>query len=70
MIDVPSFGFVLAKTKVSVPTKSKQRSLAEPSGLLQNEFFEAQIDSTRGHLQSLHVPGRRGNRFSFSIARR
>lgn len=70
LIDTPPFGFVLANTKASVPTKSKQRSLAEPGGLLQNEFFEAQIDSTRGHLRSLHVPDRRGNRFSFSIARR
>lgn len=70
LVDVPSFGFVLANTKENVPTKSKQRLLAESGRLLQNEFFEAQIDPTRGHLVSLHVPGRRGNRFSFSIARR
>ena len=70
LVDVPQFGFVLANVTDSNAVKPKQRSLADVGGLLQNEFFEAQIDSERGHLRSLHVPGRRGNRFSFSIARR
>ena len=70
LIDAPQFGFVLAGVSDSVSAKSKQRALAEAGGLLQNEFFEAQIDAQRGHLRSLHVPGRRGNRFSFSLARR
>ncbi len=70
LVDAPQFGFVLATVIEGVPGKSKQRSLAEPGGLLQNEFFEAQVDMQRGHLRSLHVPGRRGNRFSFSVARR
>ncbi len=70
LVDAPQFGFVLAKVTPSGPAKIKQRSLAENGGLLQNEFLEAQIDSQRGHLRSLHVPGRRGNRLSFSIARR
>lgn len=70
LVDTPQFGFVLANIRDTPPAKSKQRSLAEAGGLLQNEFLESQIDSQRGHLRSLHVPGRRGNRFSFSIARR
>ena len=70
LIDVPQFGFVLANVSESTNVKSRQRGLADNNGLLQNEFLEAQIDSQRGHLLSLHVPGRRGNRFSFSVARR
>ena len=70
LVDTPQFGFVLANVTEGVFAKSKQRSLAESGGLLQNEFFEAQIDLQRGHLRSFHAPGRRGNRFSFSVARR
>ncbi|MDX1928565.1 MAG: hypothetical protein SFV81_18690 [Pirellulaceae bacterium] len=70
LVDVPQFGFVLSAVTAAAGVKSKQRSLAETGGLLQNEFLEAQIDSQRGHLRSLHIPGRRGNRFSFSVARR
>jgi len=70
LLDAPQFGFILASVAEGLPPKSKQRSLAETGGLLQNEFFEAQIDPQRGHLRSLHVPGRRGNRFSFSVAHR
>ncbi len=70
LVDAPQFGFVLASVTRATASKSRQRALAENSGLLQNEFLEAQIDAQRGHLLSLHVPGRRGNRFSFSVARR
>jgi alpha-mannosidase len=72
MVDVPPFGFVLAevKSQATTPIKGRQLPLAEADGLLRNEFLEAQIDTTRGHLRSIHIPGKRGNRLSFSIARR
>lgn len=69
-IDVPSMGFVVAPLAESPPAASRERPLAETSGLVQNEFLEAQIDTSRGHLKSLHVPARRGNRLSLMIARR
>ena len=70
LVDVPQFGFVLANVTDAPAVKVKQRALADTIGLLQNEFLEAQIDLQRGHLRSLHAPGQRGNRFSFSLARR
>ncbi len=70
LVDAPQFGFVLASITRATAVKSRQRALADNSGLLQNEFLEAQVDAQRGHLLSLHVPGRRGNRFSFSVAKR
>ncbi len=70
LTDTPQFGFVLAQVTDSQPAKAKQRALADTIGLLQNEFLEAQIDLQRGHLRSFHAPGQRGNRFSFSLARR
>ena len=70
LCDLPQFGFVAAAVSDAAVSKSRQRGLAENSGLLQNEFLEAQIDPERGHLLSLHAPGKRGNRFSFSVARR
>ncbi len=71
LVDVPQFGFVFANVHIeNTAPKIKQRPLAESNTLLLNEFLEAQIDPHRGHLRSLHVPGKRGNRFSFSIARR
>ena len=68
-LDVPSFGFVVAPFagKVSNP---KQQHLAELGGVVQNEFLEAQVDNRRGHLKSLYMPGRRGNRLSLMLARR
>jgi alpha-mannosidase len=71
LVDVPQFGFVLANIKPDhSPPKIKQRPLAETNSLLLNEFLEVQVDPQRGHLRSLHVPGKRGNRFSFSVTRR
>ena len=70
LVDAPPFGFVLANVIDAPAAKTKQRALADTLGLLQNEFLEAQIDLQRGHLRSLHAPGQRGNRFSFSVARR
>lgn len=70
-IDVPSMGFVVAPFSTEPAAKrSKENPLAETGGLLQTEFLEAQIDVARGHLRSLHVPARRGNRLSLLIARR
>ncbi|MEC8554897.1 MAG: hypothetical protein VXZ82_07835 [Planctomycetota bacterium] len=68
-LDVPSFGFVVAPfaDKASNP---KQQHLAELGGVVQNEFLEAQVDNRRGHLKSLYMPGRRGNRLSLMLARR
>ncbi len=69
-IDVPSCGFVIAplhdESRSAAP---KQRPLAAGE-LLCNEFLEAQIDPQRGHLRSLHIPAKRGNRLSLLIARR
>ncbi len=71
LVDVPQFGFVVANViPDSSPAKIKQRPIAESNSLLLNEFLETQLDTHRGHLRSLHVPGKRGNRFSFSISRR
>ncbi|MCA9134214.1 MAG: hypothetical protein KDA45_13695, partial [Planctomycetales bacterium] len=70
-IDIPSMGFVVAP-RHSTPRlpPSKQRPLADAGGLLNNEFLEVQLDNARGHLRSLHIPARRGNRLSLMIARR
>ncbi len=70
MVDVPPLGFATLPTG-SVPTslgRTRQATLAETDGLLRNEFLEAQIDMQRGHLRSLHIPGKRGNRLSCSLA--
>lgn len=69
LVDVPPLGFIVGNYSAA-GDKVKHRVLAENCSLIQNEFLEAQFDSQRGHLRSLHVPGRRGNRFSFHLARR
>ncbi len=70
-VDIPSVGFVVAPLHNEAhAVTSKQRPLAENGGLLSNEFLEVQIDTARGHLRSLHVPAKRGNRLSLMIARR
>lgn len=68
-VDVPSHGFVVAPIEGPEP-RAKMASLAQMPGLVQNEFLEAQIDTSRGHLRSLYVPAVRGNRLSAMIARR
>lgn len=68
-VDLPALGFVSAPL-ASSESQPKLKPLAQSGGLLQNEFLEAQIDTRRGHLLSLHVPGRRGNRLSLMLARR
>ncbi|MEZ6136260.1 MAG: hypothetical protein R3C53_15300 [Pirellulaceae bacterium] len=74
-VDVPSLGFVFAPlisgaAVDAAKAKSKFPTIAAAGGLLQNEFFEAQVDVGRGHLKSLHVPSRRGNRLSMMLAYR
>ncbi|MFN3191122.1 MAG: hypothetical protein ACE361_11405 [Aureliella sp.] len=69
-IDVSGLGFLAAPFAKEVSHKTRQHHLAEVGGVVHNEFLEAQIDNTRGHLRSLHVPGRRGNRLSVMLARR
>lgn len=70
-VDIPSQGFVIAPMHVGAPASNpKQRPLADAGGLLNNEFLEAQIDTARGHLRSLHIPAKRGNRLSLMLARR
>lgn len=70
-VDIPSHGFVVTPLHHD-PRRplSKERPLADAGGLLSNEFLEAQIDPVRGHLRSLHIPAKRGNRLSLMIARR
>lgn len=68
-VDLPSLGFVAAPIAAS-ESQPKLKPLAQSGGLLQNEFLEAQVDIRRGHLLSLHIPGRRGNRLSLMLARR
>ncbi len=70
-VDIPSHGFVVTPVQAAPSrTSTKQRPLGDAGGLLHNEFLELQIDSARGHLRSLHVPAKRGNRLSLMIARR
>ncbi|MBX3420225.1 MAG: hypothetical protein KF752_01580 [Pirellulaceae bacterium] len=70
-VDLPSMGFVatpLHESKsVSTPDKFV---LADAAGLLRNEFIEAQVDLRKGHIRSLHVPAKRGNRLSLMVAYR
>ncbi len=67
--DVPSLGFVRLPL-VPASGAATGKPLAEVGGLLRNEFLQAEIDTGKGHLRSLHFPGRRGNRLSLQIARR
>jgi alpha-mannosidase len=70
-VDIPSLGFVIAPLSQSSDGKApKERTLAQAGGFLCNEFLETQIDTSRGHLRSLHIPAKRGNRLSLMIARR
>ncbi|MCA9127452.1 MAG: hypothetical protein KDB22_10215 [Planctomycetales bacterium] len=69
-LDVPSLGFVIGRLREDNPKPTKGVPLAEVGGLLRNEFLEAQIDSARGHLKSLHVPAKRGNRLSVMVGLR
>jgi hypothetical protein len=70
-VDIPSVGFVAAAIQAEQrTTTSKQQPLADAGGLLSNEFLELQIDQARGHIRSLHVPAKRGNRLSLMLARR
>ncbi len=70
-IDVPSMGFVFAPLTARAKSDgSKQPVIATAGGLLQNEFMEVQVDAARGHMKSLHVPARRGNRLSMMLAYR
>jgi hypothetical protein len=64
-------GFVAAAIQAEPRTATpKQQPLADAGGLLSNEFLELQIDPARGHIRSLHVPAKRGNRLSLMLARR
>ena len=70
-VDIPAHGFVVTPVQAdSKRATPKHRPLADAGGLLHNEFLELQIDPSRGHLRSLHVPAKRGNRLSLMIARR
>ncbi|MEM8735055.1 MAG: hypothetical protein AAGG44_12570, partial [Planctomycetota bacterium] len=69
-VDVSGLGFLAAPFAGESSSKPRQHHLAEVGGVVRNEFLEAQIDSSRGHLRSLHVPGRRGNRLSVMLAKR
>lgn len=69
-LDIPSHGFVSAGCQRATNRSGSEPVLAEAGGLLRNEFMEVQIDNSRGHLRSLHAPGRRGNRLSVQVARR
>ncbi|MCC7333861.1 MAG: hypothetical protein IT422_02120 [Pirellulaceae bacterium] len=70
-VDIPSHGFVVTPLHHEQRRPmSKERPLADAGGLLSNEFLEAQIDPARGHLRTLHIPAKRGNRLSVMIARR
>ncbi len=69
-IDLPSLGFVVAPYAESTASKNEKLTLADSDGILRNEFVEAQIDARRGHLRSLHIPAKRGNRLSAMIAYR
>ncbi|MFO0942240.1 MAG: hypothetical protein U0930_16000 [Pirellulales bacterium] len=68
-IDIPSMGFVVAPYGTST-AKNDKLALAESGGTLRNEFVEIQIDTQRGHLRSLHIPAKRGNRLSAMIGYR
>ncbi len=70
-VDVPAMGFVIAPVAKESPIdRTRILPLADTVGLLRNEFLEAQIDSDRGHMRSLHIPARRGNRLSIMVAHR
>lgn len=69
-VDVPGFGFVAAPLVATAPDRTRSVPLADAAGLLRNEYLEVQIDEARGHLRSLHVPARRGNRLSMMVAYR
>lgn len=69
-IDLPSMGFVAASFEPPATSKAEKLSMADNSGILRSEFIEAQVDLKRGHLRSLHVPGKRGNRLSMMVALR
>ncbi|QDV25417.1 polysaccharide deacetylase family protein [Aureliella helgolandensis] len=69
-IDLPSMGFVASDLAAEPSSGPREAALAENGGLIRNEFLEAQVDMSRGHLRTLHVPGIRGNRFSLQLARR
>jgi alpha-mannosidase len=68
-IDLPSMGFVIAPFSNNTPTMDRI-TLADSGGMLRNEFLEAQVDMQRGHIRSLHVPAKRGNRLSVMVAYR
>jgi alpha-mannosidase len=71
MCDVPPTGMLRAEFfNGGTPPRRRERTLAESPTILMNDFLEAQIDLRSGALRSLHVPGRRGNRFSFQVAHR
>lgn len=67
-VDLPSLGFVVAPLESSSIAKPDKLMLADSSGMLRNEFIEIQVDTQRGHLRTLHIPGKRGNRLSAMIA--
>ena len=69
-VDLPSMGFVVAPVVARTPSAGDRFVLADAAGLLRNEFVEAQVDLGRGHIRSLHVPAKRGNRLSAMIAYR
>ncbi|MCC6508647.1 MAG: hypothetical protein IT423_06050, partial [Pirellulaceae bacterium] len=72
MIDLPGFGTVRVPFEAAAKASPKRReaTLVQSDGLLINDFLEAQIDARTGALRSLHMPGKRGNRFSLQLARR
>jgi alpha-mannosidase len=69
-IDVPGFGFVAAQQSNQTNERNRSAPLADAVGMLRNEFLEVQVDESRGHLRSLHIPARRGNRLSMMVAYR
>lgn len=69
-VDLPSMGFVTSRLSEHATATLDKFVLADASGMLRNEFSEAQIDLQRGHLRSLHIPARRGNRLSVMLAYR
>lgn len=81
IIDVPPFGFATIPSDPISGESSKPKpagilsklfgqkhSIAQTDGSLANEFMEIQVDPKKGHLRSVHIRDKRGNRLSGMVS--
>ena len=68
VVDIPPLGFAWVAAGAAAGKAKQEAATLADEGVLQNEFFTAQIDPATGGLRSIHEYNARRNRLSLQLA--